>query len=90
MAVIEVADSAATSATPAEIPVDTDSAVVNTPPNRRAEDIPFSVSRRQICDWTTRWQEDERASLDEIARGEAHRFTNAGEAIRWLLDPEDD
>lgn len=82
----------AKSATGAEtrMAVESERTVVSTPGEQRPVDIPFSVSRRQLYYWTTRWQEDERAAMIELARGEGHVFETAADAIRWLLDTEDD
>jgi hypothetical protein len=52
--------------------------------------MPFAVPRSQLYFWTAKWQEDEGASLDEMNKGEGREFECAADAIRWLLDPEDD
>jgi hypothetical protein len=69
---------------------DAPSAASNNPPQQQVAGLPFSVPRSQLYYWTTRWQEDEQASLDELARGEGRSFPNAAEAIRWLLAPDED
>ena len=47
--------------------------------------LPFSTSRRHAYYWSRRWQEDERASVEELMNGEGLEFPNAAEAIRWLM-----
>ena len=62
----------------------------NTPPECRDATIPFAIPRSQLYYWTARWQDDEREALAELARGEGREFKSAADAIRWLLDPEDE
>ena len=34
--------------------------------------------------WTPEWQENERAAVEEIKRGDVHTFTKSSDAIAWL------
>jgi hypothetical protein len=50
--------------------------------------MPTSIPRSQLYYWTEQWQEDERAALEELRRGEGIRFPDAKSAIRWLLSED--
>jgi hypothetical protein len=50
---------------------------------------PVSVSHSQLYYWSAKWQHDEGESLAEIDTGEALRFSNGRDAIRWLLSSDD-
>ena len=57
-----------------------------------ARTVPPAIPRAQAYYWTSRWQAQERETLDEIRAGDFVRFNEADEAIQWLLadDEEDD
>lgn len=52
-------------------------------------DIPLSVPRSQAYFWTERWQAGEREADADIQAGRLTRFSNAEDAILWLLTEED-
>ena len=45
---------------------------------------PFFLPRHQSYYWTSEWQKGEAEADEEIQNGEARRFTNTADAIRWL------
>jgi hypothetical protein len=49
----------------------------------------IGVPEAQLYYWTRAWQENERAAVDELERGEGQHFASAKDAIRWLLSDED-
>lgn len=51
--------------------------------------VVVSVPRAQQYYWTRSWQENERAAVGELARGEGRRFDTSADAIRWLLSEDD-
>ncbi len=54
-------------------------------PHRRPASIPSS----QAYYWTGAWQRDELLAAAELERGEALRFENVRDAMRWLLSAEE-
>ncbi|MCX4587046.1 hypothetical protein [Streptomyces sp. NBC_01481] len=60
-------------------------AVATNAGNRLVIGIPES----QLYYWTSAWQANEQAAAGELERGEGRHFTDAEEAIRWLLSEED-
>jgi hypothetical protein len=52
--------------------------------------FPFFVSRPQAYFWSRAWQAGERSALGDIAAGETMRFDDPQDAIRWLLEVDDD
>lgn len=52
--------------------------------------FPTMVPRSQAYYWSNVWQRDETASLRELEAGEVVRFTTPRDAIRWLLDVDDE
>lgn len=51
---------------------------------------PPTIPRSQACYWTSSWQRQEGAALEEIRAGEVVRFSSSREAIQWLLADDDD
>jgi hypothetical protein len=49
--------------------------------------FPASIPRSQLFYWTSKWQNDEAESREELAAGLGVTFASADEAIRWLLSP---
>lgn len=74
----------------AKAAVGDDKTVASARSDQRVAGLPFSISRRHEYYWTRRWQDDERASVEELMNGEGLEFPNAAEAIRWLLSDGDD
>lgn len=60
----------------------------NMPKSTRRRRVPAAIPADQAYYWSRRWQHDERESVAEIERGEAHRFEDANAAIRWLLSDD--
>lgn len=45
----------------------------------------FSIPASQEYYWTAAWQEGQRDSLADYARGRTRRFDNSDDALAWLL-----
>jgi hypothetical protein len=55
----------------------------------RPEAMPTMIPRDELFFWTRAWQEGERESAKERARGNVLTFDDPKDLLRWLLDPED-
>ena len=51
--------------------------------------VPPAIPASQLYYWTSMWQEGERESREDIDRGDAVRFSDPLDAIRWLLSSEE-
>lgn len=51
--------------------------------------FPVSIPISQLYFWSRAWQEAESESVDELASGRKKTFDTAGDAISWLLSPDD-
>lgn len=51
--------------------------------------MPSAIPRSQVYFWTSRWQRDEAAAIEELRNGLGRCFDDATEAIRWLLSDDD-
>jgi hypothetical protein len=51
--------------------------------------MPASIPSGQRYFWSRLWQEGERETDQDVARGDVHRFQGADDAIRWLLSSDD-
>ncbi len=51
--------------------------------------VPPAIPASQLYYWTSLWQEGERESREDIDRGDAVRFSDPLDAIRWLLSSEE-
>ncbi len=51
--------------------------------------VPLFIPRSQAYYWTREWQRGEAEADEELRRGEARRFDDHQEALRWLNSPED-
>ena len=49
----------------------------------------FEVPADQLYYWTQAWQDDERAAVAELDRGQGRIFDDPTDAIRWLMSAED-
>lgn len=49
----------------------------------------LGTKRPAVLYWTDQWQADEREALEQLARGEAKRFSTTAEALAWLRQVDD-
>jgi hypothetical protein len=71
------------------VTVDVRSEYVSAPISRHRYRASLFVHADEAYYWTKEWQNDERAALKELERGEGNFFHDPEEAARWLLEPED-
>jgi hypothetical protein len=70
------------------MPIDLGAGVWSHVPRVVSRGVPVAVSRGQAYYWSHTWQEAERESLEALVKGDAERFENPADAIRWLLGPD--
>jgi hypothetical protein len=59
-------------------------------PQGERHGVPVMLPKAQLYYWTAQWQAEEQAAAGEIAAGDVRVFKTSADAVRWLLDPEDD
>lgn len=52
--------------------------------------VPPWIPASQRYYWSSQWQREELASLQDIKNGDVHRFGNSMDAIRWLLSDDNE
>ncbi len=67
-----------------------DAGAVSSNVKRLSGKMPLFVPRSETFYWTPEWQYGEQEALKELERGEGKVFHDPEEAVRWLMEPEEE